>query len=300
VKGGFLQIDESPIAVPVLERAMEHLTLKVGHYGVNYGDAHYRRTDNGNATANPFVENLILDAFTTEIGGEVIGRFGPMLGVFGVTGGQNKGDITAPEQRSLAFLGKLGFERQFSDALRVRLTGSTYQNDNAGRATLYGGDRAGSVYWGVLDNAAATGYANGRVNPSFTEEIQAYQLNPFVQVGDLELFGVAELARGRTIQEVNADADVREVRQYAGDAIYRLLGGRLYAGGRYNVVEGELFSHGSTQTVDRMALSAGWFVTPNVLLKGEYVRQTFDGYDSSSILNGGRFNGLVVQGAVTF
>jgi hypothetical protein len=300
VKGGFLQIDESPIALPVLERAMEHLTLKVGHYGVNYGDAHYRRTDNGNATANPFVENLILDAFTTEIGGEVIGRFGSMLGVFGVTGGQNKGDITAPEQRSLAFLGKLGFERQFSDALRVRLTGSTYQNDNAGRATLYGGDRAGSAYWGVLDNSAATAYTNGRVNPSFTEEIQAYQLNPFVQIGDLELFGVAELARGRTIQEVNTDADVREVRQYAGDAIYRLLDGRLYAGGRYNVVEGELFSPGSTQTVDRMALSAGWFVTPNVLLKGEYVRQTFDGYDSSSILNGARFNGLVVQGAVTF
>jgi len=174
VKGGYLQIDESPIRVPVLETAMQYLTIKIGHYGVNYGDAHYRRTDNGNAVANPFVENLILDAFTTEIGGEVVGRAGPFIGVFGVTSGQNKGDITTPESRSWAFIGKAGAEHQFTETLRVRLTGSTYQNDNAGRATLYAGDRAGSAYWGVVDNAAAAAYTNGRVNPNFTEEIQAY------------------------------------------------------------------------------------------------------------------------------
>lgn len=300
VKGGYLQIDESPIALPVLDRAMEYLTLKIGHYGVNYGDAHYRRTDNGSALANPFVENLILDAFTTEIGGEVIGRAGPFIGVLGMTSGQNKGDITTPDQRSWAFIGKFGFEQKFSDGLRARLTASTYQNDNAGRATLYGGDRAGSAYWGVLDNATAAAYTNGRVSPNFTEEIQAYQLNPFVQIGDLELFGVAELARGRTLQEVNADGDVREVRQYAGDAVYRLLDGRLYAAGRYNIVDGELMTAGSEQSVDRVALGAGWFVTPNVLLKGEYVRQTFEGWDTTRILSGGRFNGFVVQGAVTF
>ena len=300
VKGGYLQIDESPIDLPVLDRAMEYLTLKIGHYGVNYGDAHYRRTDNGSALANPFVENLILDAFTTEIGGEVIGRAGPFIGVLGITSGQNKGDITMPDQRSWAFIGKLGVEQKFSDGLRARLTASTYQNDNAGRATLYGGDRAGSAYWGVLDNASASAYTNGRVNPNFTEEIQAYQINPFVQIGDLELFGVAELARGRTQQEVTADGDIREVRQYAGDVVYRLLDGRVYAAARYNVVDGELMTAASSQTVDRWSLGAGWFVTPNVLLKGEYVRQTFDGWDSSRILSGGRFDGLVVQGAVTF
>lgn len=300
VKGGYLQIDESPIPLPVLDRAMEYLTVKIGHYGVNYGDAHYRRTDNGSALANPFVENLILDAFTTEIGGEVIARAGPLMGVLGMTSGQNKGDITSPDQRSWAFIGKLGVDQTFGEGLRARLTASTYQNDNAGRATLYGGDRAGSAYWGVLDNATAAAYTNGRVNPNFTEEIQAWQINPFVQIGDLELFGVAELARGRTLQEANADGEVREVRQYAGDAVYRLLDGRLYAAGRYNVVDGELMTAGSEQTVDRVSLGAGWFVTPNVLLKGEYVRQTFEGWNSSSILSGGRFDGLVIQGAVTF
>ena len=41
------------------------------HMEINYGDAHFRRSDNGNALYNPFVGNYIMDAFTTEIGGEV-------------------------------------------------------------------------------------------------------------------------------------------------------------------------------------------------------------------------------------
>ena len=50
---------------------MQIATLRVGHFEINYGDAHFRRTDNGNAIYNPFVGNYIMDAFTTEIGGEV-------------------------------------------------------------------------------------------------------------------------------------------------------------------------------------------------------------------------------------
>ena len=45
--------------------------VRVGHMEINYGDAHFRRSDNGNAIYNPFVGNYIMDAFTTEIGGEV-------------------------------------------------------------------------------------------------------------------------------------------------------------------------------------------------------------------------------------
>lgn len=300
VKGGYLQIDDSPIALAPLEKAMEYLTLKVGHYGVNYGDAHYRRTDNGNGIANPFAENLILDAFTTEIGGEVIARKGPFLGVFGMTNGQNKGDITSPDDRSWAFITKLGVDRQLSDAVRVRLTGSTYQNDNAGRATLYWGDRAGGAYWGVLDNAGQKQHWNGRVNPNFTEEIKAYQVNPFVKAGDLELFGVVEKAEGRTLQEQTAGSPTREITQYALDGVYRLLDDRVYLAARYNTVKGELFAADSEQTVDRKVLGAGWFLTGNVLLKGEYVTQSYKDFAPASILSGGEFDGFVMQGVVSF
>ena len=74
VKGGYATIDASPIDVPVLNRIMEFTTIRAGHMEINYGDAHYRRTDGGNSIRNPFIENLIMDGFTTEIGAEVLVR----------------------------------------------------------------------------------------------------------------------------------------------------------------------------------------------------------------------------------
>ena len=71
VKDGYIQIDQSPIDFAPLKTIMEFVTIRVGHLEINYGDAHFRRTDNGNAIYNPFVGNYIMDAFTTEIGGEV-------------------------------------------------------------------------------------------------------------------------------------------------------------------------------------------------------------------------------------
>jgi hypothetical protein len=38
----------------------EIVTVKVGHMEINYGDAHFRRSDNGNALYNPFVGNYIM------------------------------------------------------------------------------------------------------------------------------------------------------------------------------------------------------------------------------------------------
>ena len=68
MKDGFLQIDESPVEFAPLQAIMKIVTIKVGHMEINYGDAHFRRSDNGNALYNPFVGNYIMDAFTTEIG----------------------------------------------------------------------------------------------------------------------------------------------------------------------------------------------------------------------------------------
>ena len=72
VKDGYIQIDESPIDfVPAQDAHGDRDRRASGHFEINYGDAHFRRSDNGNAVYNPFVGNYIMDAFTTEIGGEV-------------------------------------------------------------------------------------------------------------------------------------------------------------------------------------------------------------------------------------
>ena len=88
--------------------------------------------------------------------------------------------------------------------------------------------------------------------------------------------------------------------QYAADAVYRFLSDRLYVGGRYNVVKGDLSTAITDVTVDRKALAAGWFISPTMLTKLEWVQQSFDGFPSTEIQHGAEFSGVVIQGAIAF
>lgn len=307
VKDGYLLVDQSPIDVPVLNTLMEYLTLRAGHFEINYGDAHFRRTDNGQAMMNPFVGNLIMDSFTTEIGGELYFRTGPFMAMGGVTGGEIRGTVTGPQARSRAYLGKVGFDQQVNPDLRMRLTGSVYTTDKSMNNTLYGGDRAGSRYYLVLENTQAVDnnqFTSGLINPGFANQVTAVQINPFVKFRGLELFGVIEQAEGKR----NAEAETRSFNQYAGDVVYRFFGDRLYAGARYNTVEGMLARNvgGTWQnfpsevSVDRWQAGGGWFVTPSILLKGEYVNQKYNDFPTNDIRNGGKFNGFMIEGVVAF
>ena len=78
VKDGYVMIDKSPVNFTAYNGILNNLwaryiTVKAGHMEINYGDAHFRRTDNGNGVYNPFIGNYLLDSFTTEIGGEIYG-----------------------------------------------------------------------------------------------------------------------------------------------------------------------------------------------------------------------------------
>jgi hypothetical protein len=301
VKGGFATIDASPFDVPVLNRIMEYTTIRAGHMEINYGDAHFRRSDNGNTIRNPFIENYVLDAFTTEIGAEVMVR--SPLGAFvmgGVTSGQNKGDVKeGAVDAKPAFLGKIGFDRQFTPLLRLRLTGSMYTAESSPAVTLYGGDRTGSRYWGVMEDTTSlrvgTAFTNGRVNPAFSNEIRATQINPYVELGNLELFGVMEWASGKAA----AEEERREVRQLAGDVVYRLFDDKVYLGARYNRVTGD-WAKQTDLMVTRRAFSMGWFLTRNLMTKAELVQQEYDGFAATDIRNGGKFNGIAIEGVIAF
>jgi hypothetical protein len=300
VKDGFLLVDKLPLDVPILNLLMEYTTLRVGHFEINYGDAHFRRSDNGNAMYNPFVGNYIMDAFTTEIGGEVYLRSNGVIVMGGITGGELRGTVLNPEQRGPAYLGKVGFDRTVKPKLRVRMTGSLYTASKSASNTLYGGDRAGSRYYWVMENTQATESANmtsGLINPGFRNKITAMQFNPFVKFHGLEVFGVVERAEGKA----SAEPTNRAWNQYATDVVYRFFPQeQVYAGVRYNKVEGRLAGIANDVGADRWQVGGGWFVTPNVLMKGEYVNQQYNGYPSTNIRNGGTFHGLMLEGVVGF
>lgn len=300
VKDGYFLIDDSPIEVVALQNIMKYLTLRIGHFELNYGDAHFRRTDNGNAIYNPFVGNYIMDAFTTEIGAEAYVRKSGFMLMGGMTGGEVRGQVQKPKERAPSYLAKAGFDKQLTPDLRARLMGSLYTTKKSVNNTIYSGDRAGSRYYSVLENATSTETAqawSGAVQPGFRSNVTAKQLNPFVKFKGLEFFGVAEKAEGRAATETKD----REWTQYAGDVVYRFLADdRVFLGGRYNTANGELAGITPKVNVKRYQLGGGWFLTPNVLMKAEYVNQRYNDFPATDIRSGGRFNGFMVEGVVAF
>ncbi len=301
VKAGYLQVDRLPMfKSEALDNLFNYVTLRVGHFEVNYGDTHFRRTDNANALYNPLVGNYIMDSFATEIGAELYVQHNGLLGMVGMTDGEIRGDVTRPDDRSPSIYGKLGFDRQFSDNLRFRLTGSVYTTGSSINNTLYSGDRAGSRYYLVLENTKASissNFTSGRISPVLNDKVTAFMVNPFVKLGGLELFGVIEQAKGRAASETAE----RTWNQYGAEAVYRFLPQeQLYVAARYNTVSGEMIGSGADVTLNRIQVGGGWFVTPNILAKVEYVNQNYEDFPGTDIRNGGNFNGLMIEGVIAF
>lgn len=299
VKGGYLQIDKlSFFNNP--EWFSKYLTLRLGHMEINYGDAHFRRTDNGNAMYNPFVGNYIMDAFTTEVGGDLTFQSNGILVVAGLTGGEIQGGVTNPDKRKASIIGKVGYDKQISDEFRLRVTGSIYTTSGSARNTLYGGDRTGSRYYLVMENTLASTSANftsGRFNPGLTDNVTAMVLNPFIKIRGLELFGNFETAKGKAGNET----EDRKWSQVGGDLVYRFARNeKLYVAGRFNKVNGPLAGSGLEVSIDRVQVGGGWFISKNILAKLEYVNQNYKGFAATDIKNGGKFNGLMIEGVIGF
>jgi len=321
VKGGYIQFDKLLfLHSSLIDTLMKSFTIKIGQFDVDYGDQHYRRTDGGNTIYNPFVENLIMDEFATELGGEIYYHHSSGLFLMGgITNGELDPTVVAgtaidsatgkANHYSAAFHGKLGFDKQVTPDFRFRLTGSVYTVKSANSNTLFGGDRTGSHYFDVMENpnvAKGTTISNendyspfsGRYNPGFSEEVKTFMINPFLKYRGLEFFGTYENAKGRSITEFTE----RQAIQYAADLIYRFPAHteNFWIGVRYNTVKSAV--HGYTQdiTINREVASAGWFLTRNIMLKAEYVNQEYKNYPNTNILNGGKFYGEMLEASIAF
>lgn len=300
VKDGYIQVDASPWKNELLDKIFERVTVKIGHMEINYGDTHFRRSDNAQALYNPLVGNLLMDAFSTQVGTELYYRDpSGFFGMFGITSGELNSTVTNPNSRDYAFYYKAGFDKQFTKELRARLSGSMYTQASAISNTLYGGDRAGSRYSYVLEPTTATLTGNafsGNYDPGLKDRIQSIDISPFVKYQGFEFFGVYENARGRGA----AETVDRTSEQLAVDLVYRFLPNeRAFVGARWNKVDGTLAGPIAV-TATRRLLGAGMFITPSLLMKLEYGRSVYLYYPSNNIRSGGKFDGIMVEAVVAF
>ena len=292
-RGGYLQIDKLDfIKKDFLAGIMKYSTIKIGQMENNYGDAHFRSSDNGSTLRNAFVGNNIMHAFTTDLGMEVYYNRSGFVSMLGVTNGNlNQGvqEVVYPTASpatpnpntvvSPTILAKLGFDKQINKDLRIRLTGSYYHSANLGNSNLYSSSRSGFGFAGVLNNNA---YTNNGVavpanynktstpeatfNPGFKNWATSIMVNPFIKFYGLEFFGTVELASGGDKAGVDAK---RTANQYASELVYRFgKTEQFYIAGKYNTVSGKLSNaDAKAVTVNRVESSVGWFMTKNILAK---------------------------------
>ncbi|MGB3179909.1 MAG: hypothetical protein WBB45_00860 [Cyclobacteriaceae bacterium] len=298
VKGGYFQIDKLDfIQEGFMEGFMDIATIRFGMDEINYGDTHFRRSDNARSIYNPFVGNYIMDAFTTEPFAELTLQTNGWLFVGGLSNGRlNQTPLSGDD--GYVVYGKIGYDNYVSDDVRFRLTLSGYNStDKSTRDYLYNGDRAGARYYSVLEgqNDARVSDFLPRFNPGYAYQT-AWQVNPFVKAGGLEFFGVYERVS-------NGDNEPGgNYNQLGGDLIYRFGGQEnFYVGARYNRVSGEAIDGAPEVEIERTNLGGGWFMTNNVLAKLEYVTGNYGGpgFDNTKF-QGAEYDGFVVEAVISF
>ncbi len=309
VKGGYLLIDELPfINSDVVDRIMKSLTIKVGDMEIDYGDAHYRRSDNGNVAHNPFVGNYIIDAFSTQTAAEVLFRRNGVLLMGAVSNGTLKPSLAGysptsgytayDTHKELAWYWKAGYDKQFTEDLRLRLTLSGYHSPEHHFGSLYYGDRTGSRYYLVMNRVTnkaddvdiTKNHLSGNWGPGLTKKDNSLMLNLFAQYKGLEFFGTYEKFKGNLMSGAQS-----EFSQYAAELVYRLgRNEQFFAGVRYNNALNDL-----DQSVSRFQGSAGWFMTGSIILKLEYVNQHYNEFISNYGADAG-FQGVMFESAISF
>ena len=309
VKGGYLQFDKLPfIKSDMVDDVMDYLTLKVGVMEINYGDAHFRRSDNGRVINNSFVGNYVMDAFTTAPSLEVLFRHKGIIAMGAVSTGSLKPALAGYSGSSgytaynavdeLAFYGKVGYDKQLNDDFRIRGTVSAYTCANHHFGSLYYGDRTGSRYYMVMNLATnssddvdpAIGHTSGRWGPGFTDENTAMMVNVFAKYKGLEIFGTLENTTGTS---AFGGAEFTYT-QYAAEGLYRFgKDENFFVGLRYNSVTND-----ADLSVDRMQYAAGWKMTKNIVLKLEYVDQSYT--DFTNYGDDAGFNGIMAEATISF
>jgi hypothetical protein len=334
VKGGFVQFDKIPfIHLDLLDEVMKYTTIKVGQMDVNYGDAHFRRSDGGVAIYNPFMENYIMDEFATEIGAEADFNYNGIVAVASITNGNLNPSLAFIDTTKAAnkyanglhnpsWIAKLGYDKQFTDNFRARLTGSVYYTAGAGSNTLFGGDRTGSNYSAVMYNGApSTANAfNGRFNPGLSDRVSTVMGNLFLKYKPLDYLAIESFSTLEKASGAKASEEFdRNATQIATDLVVRFgKDENFYIGGRYNTLSAEVAKSSAvapvapqtigqdlvpafTLGINRIAISGGWYVTKNMLAKVEYCNQKYTGVPNVNyILNGAEFHGISAEAVISF
>jgi hypothetical protein len=115
-------------------------------------------------------------------------------------------------------------------------------------------------------------------------------LNLFTKYKGLELFGTYENVKGTPA----FGGPEFKFTQYALESLLHFGKDEKFFGGvRYNYTRNNLDS-----SIDRVQIGCGWFITPDIMVKAEYVDQNYN--DFILYGNNAGFNGVMLESTVSF
>jgi len=287
---GYILVRQLPDNLPgnewINNSIFKWMNIKAGHFEIDYGDAHYRRSDNAWVQRNLLIGNFMVDPDVEEIGMEFFSKPSTFNWLFGISSGTTTENFS--EGRGIASVhGKL-----WGNPLKdLRLSASAYyvdhtDNPNTGpgstKGALFSARRSGGPYGGVIGG----GDSPGDVVIGQDQQDVAVQVDATWTPGQFELYGHLGWVK-------DADTNGSLPLELEDRWIYGAIEGayhftpRAYLAARYCYATAqELASVSSDGHVQRIQVGGGYWLTKNVLTKVEYVYEKFNGFDPTSWTNG--------------
>jgi hypothetical protein len=259
----------------------KYVNVKAGHFEIDFGDFHYRRSDNAWVQRNALIGNTLIDPDVEEIGMEIYSKPSPINWLVGISSGTTTENLN--EGRGVAsFHGKLW--RNWNEDFRTSISGyyvdhSDNPTSGAGatKGSLFSGRRSGGPYGAIFGG----GNAPGEIFVGADELVTAVQGDVTWTPGPWELYAHAGYVQDADPNGSGPGSPETRWTYGAAEAVY-YFNPRVYVASRYSIaLANEIGGQSSNGMAHRIQVGGGYWVTRNVLAKIEAVYQTFDGFDAA-------------------
>lgn len=289
-----------------VDALFDKVNVKAGQFETDFGDSHYRRSNNAMVNHNPLIGNYLIDPRATEVGMEIYtdeGAF-PVNAMFGFGSGTDTGDFRKGHELSVR--GKLWA----SPIDKLRTSASIYAVDHSGNGTsasrtnLFRANRSGGSYGGVFDD----GTSPGDITPGAGKKVFATQFDVTWEDKPLELYSHVGWFQDTDTNGNTSGTPAESWMYYAAEGIWRFTD-RFYAAARYSggAASRLVSSADSTRDVPseglahRFQVGGGYWLTKALLFKTEYVYQIFRGFgrDGSQVAGVDAWSDPEFKGVIT-